>query len=156
MKEKGGFTLIELVIVIIILGILVAVGLPIYTTTIEKARAQIAIQQIEEIQQSCVQWAVGRSGQSDYTGMTMAGLGYTIVGGVWTPIANSLWNYSISNSTNGGTPARPVIVATKATAPSIGNRIRYQLGPRDTGNGNWPEGGTWGTSDTASTHPGQP
>lgn len=43
MNVKGGFTLIEILMVIIILGILIAVGLPIYTGTVEKARAKEAL-----------------------------------------------------------------------------------------------------------------
>lgn len=47
---KGSFTLIELVIVIVILGILASLGVPIYTKAIEKAKCQEAVAMLKIIQ----------------------------------------------------------------------------------------------------------
>jgi len=39
-REEKGFTLIELVIVLAIIGILVAIGIPVYNNTMLKARPE--------------------------------------------------------------------------------------------------------------------
>ena len=41
-KEKRGFTLAELLVVVAIIGVLVAISIPIFTTQLEKAPAALA------------------------------------------------------------------------------------------------------------------
>jgi len=48
-KAIKGFTLLEMLVVVIIIGILVAIALPQYTTTIEKARSAEAASNIGSI-----------------------------------------------------------------------------------------------------------
>ncbi|MBU1147180.1 MAG: prepilin-type N-terminal cleavage/methylation domain-containing protein [Candidatus Omnitrophica bacterium] len=50
MPQSKGFTLIELFIVVIILGILVAIAIPTYVKTIEKGRAGEALSTLRLIQ----------------------------------------------------------------------------------------------------------
>jgi prepilin-type N-terminal cleavage/methylation domain-containing protein len=52
MKRKNGFTLIELLITIAIMGILVAIALPVYSKYVAKARQQDAKGQIMAIRQA--------------------------------------------------------------------------------------------------------
>ena len=40
-KEKRGFTLAELLVVVAIIGVLVAISIPIFTTQLEKARRSV-------------------------------------------------------------------------------------------------------------------
>lgn len=40
-KEKRGFTLAELLVVVVIIGVLVAISIPIFTTQLEKARRSV-------------------------------------------------------------------------------------------------------------------
>lgn len=41
-KANGGFTLVELIVVIAILGILVGVGMPAYSNYVEKAQSAVS------------------------------------------------------------------------------------------------------------------
>lgn len=41
-KANGGFTLVELIVVIAILGILVGVGMPVYSDYVQKAKDAVA------------------------------------------------------------------------------------------------------------------
>ena len=49
-KNKKGFTLIELVVVIVILGILAAIGIPNFLSTINKAKESVAIANVRQLE----------------------------------------------------------------------------------------------------------
>lgn len=148
MRNKGGFTLIELVIVIIILGVLAAVAIPTYLTTIEKARGTQALNQLAEIK-------LNQDGRAITTGAYANGigaLGYApLVGVVWDPGVSALFNYRILT----GAPFnanQPGIVATRKEGTYMGRTIRMQLGAIAANN--QPGEATWTAAATA--HPAQP
>ena len=72
---KKGFTILELLIVVVILGVLAGLTIPVYQAAIEKSRAQEAIQMLSTIRESMLRY-------------------YSIHGTYWTanmPSVNYLW-----------------------------------------------------------------
>ena len=54
MKVRKGFTLVELLIVLAIIGVLMSIGIPIYTNQLEKAKARVIASNLRTITQSLV------------------------------------------------------------------------------------------------------
>lgn len=82
-RKQYGFTLIELMIVIAIIGILAAIAIPSYQDYIRKSRRTDATVAISKIQQAEEKW---RANNSKYTG-TLSDLGIsssTTEGGYYT------------------------------------------------------------------------
>lgn len=65
MKNRKGFTLIELLVVVLIIGILAAIALPMYTKTVEKARAVNAIVWVRTASDSVQRYVMENGGFED-------------------------------------------------------------------------------------------
>ncbi len=89
-RSKKGFTLLELIIVIIILGVLASVGLPKLFENIESSRVSVAVSGLSAIRQELERCHLKNNG--NYNGGKCA-LGEVLnnIGG----LDNDLWNYSI-------------------------------------------------------------
>ncbi|WP_273431454.1 type IV pilin protein [Chitinibacter tainanensis] len=71
-RKAGGFTLIELMIVVVIIGILAAIAIPAYQDYVRKARRTDATTAMSRIQQAQEKW---RANNSSYTvNLNSAGL----------------------------------------------------------------------------------
>ena len=60
MEKREGFTLLELLMVVIILAVLISIGVPQYTKSIERARATEAMAMIKTINDAIYAHAAGR------------------------------------------------------------------------------------------------
>ncbi len=58
MKVRKGFTLIELLIVLAIIGVLMSIGVPVYTTQLDRAKARVVAANLKTIAQTVANLAV--------------------------------------------------------------------------------------------------
>jgi type IV pilus assembly protein PilE len=81
MLRKKGFTLIEVLIVVIILGILATLALPQFTKTVERAKRSEALTNIAAVQTGLKIYVLEQDG--DYTDATLGGLDSEITEKYW-------------------------------------------------------------------------
>lgn len=64
LKSKSGFTLVELMVVVVILGILVAVAVPIFSAVTANARKKTCLSNIDIIERAVVQYLVNSGAET--------------------------------------------------------------------------------------------
>lgn len=136
--DKNAVTMIEVLIVIIIIAILTAIGIPVYTYRIERTRGEKAIANIELIKDALKMYYIKNSAEPNYS--------------ITTPLSNinnildleltdSYFSYNISNP---GTYRR--IQSIRNSGIYNTNSIMYSIDPTDGipaenwdyTNSNWP------------------
>jgi len=116
--HSRGFTLIELVIVIIVLGVLVSIALPNYARSVERAKCSQAIQILKSMRSAALSYF---SDNQTFAGITVQGLENQVgarffSGDVAANVAgnkNKDWYYSIPAST----ATRIQVQATRRRGP---------------------------------------
>lgn len=131
MKKSAGFTLIELMIVIAIVSILLAIGIPAYNDQMRKSRRSEAKQLLSDLVLKQEKW---RSNHATYGTMTQIGgaasiasdSGYYTVGAVTLPAATgtcaapSTSNSYVITATAAGTQASDTRCATMVITNTCG------------------------------------
>ena len=110
--SKKGFTLLELLIVIVIIGILASIALPQYTSTIEKARSGEAI-----INVGAIRVALDRYWYQN--GTLPANNDFSMLD-IDDPnsIVNRLYTYSFTNDGTTGATRKYTVTATRVGSPA--------------------------------------
>lgn len=72
-RRRAGFTLVEILIVVAIIGILVAVALPAFMKSRAQARKQVCIENLSQIESAKQQWGL-ETGKKDGDPPTQADL----------------------------------------------------------------------------------
>lgn len=137
-SRRGGFTLLELLIVIIILGILAAVGIPVYTGTLEKARAKEALNMMSAIKEAEARYAQESATNTFLSVTATNSFTPTGSGNIDTSWSTRYWTLGTSAS-----GANCTITATRSGGPQNGRTITLLIS-----NTNYV--GTWGGDHTAS------
>ena len=117
--KRGGFTLLELLMVVIIIGILAAAAIPTYSRTVEKSRSAEAMNYLGALRGSELRFAAQQ-------GQVLAPNIYTQTIGdldVDAPPVGGLWNYSISGTVAGSN----VVAARNGGAICPGCTIEIDL-----------------------------
>ena len=79
-ENKKGFTLAELLIVVAIIGVLVAVSIPIFTAQLEKSRESVDEANIRDAYAVCVASALSETTQGDVDANKTDKIEYTVSG----------------------------------------------------------------------------
>ena len=110
MRNNSGFTLIELIIAVIIVGILSSIAIPNYFQSVERAKLANAISFLRDIRKAQIDYFTENSTEGD-----IAQLG-TQVGADFTA-PNSSWGIALSAANNDGVFT---ITATRSGGPQNG------------------------------------
>jgi prepilin-type N-terminal cleavage/methylation domain-containing protein len=137
MRNRKGFTLIELMIVVAIIGILAAIAIPMYTANVNKAKLQEATDTIGAIKDEVCNyvsdtghmpdWPVGSGNTNLAEAGIFGGLGVQVpesVGGTATAPGGRKWIYRIVDGTAGG--GTYDVRATGQAAADIGTVLSSQ------------------------------
>ncbi len=128
LRNKRGFTLLEVLIVIVILGVIAGLALPVYTAQVEKARKAEALGVLSAIRSSEVRYfaqsstyttgGTGGTGTAtgpldfDFSGTALAAGGQTLhfTYAVESPTAATFTATATRNSANGGDGSSTVVI----------------------------------------------
>lgn len=112
-KKNQGFTLIELMIVVVIVGILAAIAYPSYTRYVQRANETEARGQIMEF---ASQLEAYRAKNFSYKGATVAGL---------APQLGSNTNYSVDFKLNNNNNAYTIVAEPNQATMAGRSRLEY-------------------------------
>jgi prepilin-type N-terminal cleavage/methylation domain-containing protein len=109
---RKGFTMIELMVVVVIVGVLAAIAIPLYGKYVKSARMTEATGRIGEIITACKVWA--QDHQDDVTGNpTWPPAGG---GGIVDLGASDLFGYAITSGANGDATTTALTITASGTA----------------------------------------
>jgi type IV pilus assembly protein PilA len=123
LRNKKGFTLIELMIVVAIIGILAAIAIPMYNANVNKAKLQEATDTMGALKDEVSNIAadLGAPPVASADGQILANLGVQVPQSLG-PAGGRKWWYSTVDGTTGGTVDGPYTVrAIGGAAGDIGS-----------------------------------
>ena len=119
MKKEAGFTLLELLMVVIIIGILATMAMPAYFKTTERTRASEALSILGTIRGAELRYKA-QDPNNKYT-TSLDALDTSVPGSTGQPLS-SIWTYSIS-----GTDAGANAIATRKGSTTYTGTVEIDL-----------------------------
>lgn len=108
LKSKTGITLIELLIVVVIVGILAAVAIPVYTGYMQRARRADAKTALEQVRAAQEMWRAERGSYAiDAGGNTAETILQNTMGAPANPVGDYNWSFTVKNANAFTTQAVP-------------------------------------------------
>jgi prepilin-type N-terminal cleavage/methylation domain-containing protein len=139
MLKKSGFTLVELMIVVIVIGILVTIAVPSYQRSVERAKCSQAL----SILQSMRSAALSYYADNETFGATIDDLETQVGGNFYSDGSNPDWTFSYTGSATGFTAS-----AQRDGGPWDGDNITF--GDDVTANTSEVWGGSYPKDDPGS------
>ena len=113
--NKKGFTLVEIMIVVAIIGLLAAIGIPSFQKARAGSRKNACINNLRQIESAKEQWAMENNGVAGQS-VTTANAGEYIKGG-----------WSALECPEGGTAYAESVIGTNAVCPNVGSFAEHTL-----------------------------
>jgi type IV pilus assembly protein PilE len=123
---KKGFTLLELVVVIIILGVLATLGIQQYTRAVERSRGAEARQILGQIRGEAAAYRTERGSCAGFT-EAMAGVGNNADQIPSACRTTHYFSYAVTNSTAGGVTLTATRCTNGGKTPDAGNAYNLVL-----------------------------
>lgn len=113
LKSRGGFTLVEIMIVVAIIGLLAAIAIPNFVKARNTAQTNACINNLRQIDSAMQQWAL-ETGAGDATPVTSS---------IWTYIKNGQPSCPVGNTKYN----LPTSVTTPPACPNVGSQPLHKL-----------------------------
>lgn len=125
MKNKKGFTLIEVLVVVLIAGILSTLAVPQYMKTVERSRATEALNMVKSINDAVYAYAAGRSNAACPTSFRKLSVTVPVSNDNVSEVSLKHFRYKLGAATNAHIPGTncPGVTATRIN----GGRYEYVI-----------------------------
>jgi len=124
LNNKSGFTLIEIIVVMIIVGILAAIALPNLFANVQKGEAAQAIQTMGGVESSLEGWLAQPANNTTTPTTAIAGSA-----GLPTAAAVGKWTYSIAGTASAASSSQGF--TTTASGTPVAGNLTYSLQASD-------------------------
>ena len=143
MQKKAGFSLVEIMIAVIIVGILVAIAIPNYSRSFERAKSAQAVQILKTLRSAELAYF------SEYQGFfnNLAAMEDFVGGNFYSDDSNPDWDFAITNATG----SQLSLTATRLRGPhAAAGNTTMTLNDNITTNDNELWGGSYPKDDAGN------